>query len=572
MRRMRRTVSVFVRLLPFVLGFLRDRRRWILVGRPATRTAKHHEGRADRLAATLAKLGPTFIKLAQLLSARADILPEPYLSAVGTLQDQVPPDPADEIVAVIESELGKPVDELFDDFRREPMAAASLGQVHRARVDGSDAVVKVLRPGVEEAVALDLEISFRILFWLNVLFPTHQIRALTNVVREFSVRVLEEMDFEHEASNIRRFRQLFRQERGVRAPFVMERFTTRRVLVMEYVEGTKINRLHGRFEAGDLSFRDVMERLTTLYLRMMMVDGFLHADPHPGNLLVADDGAIVVLDWGMVLNVPRWTREDILTMALAVEREDLDGMINGMYRLGMISPDVSRGEIREAATEIMRILDRFQTSHRAQIQEMVEDIFDTFYTWPLMLPQELVYFFRTAVLLEGIGFLYDPRFFGLELVRSVVRKERSEILKMVGKEPVALARDLISEVREVARSVRDLLERAEREELRVRVHPRDVQGQERFLHLQSRRLLLSIFASATAVISAIIYISVREWWLLTGGLLVSLFLFVLVFFIPVHLLENPLRHARGIRPRGPIPRPGRGSVPSRNRGGPPAYP
>lgn len=497
----------------------------------------------------IASLGPTFVKLAQIFGARADLVPEPYLSAIGTLQDQVPPESEGAIRAVVEAELGRPVAEVFESFDSAPVAAASLGQVHRASVRNRDVAVKVLRPGVEEVVALDLDLSFRVLFWLNILFPNHHVRGITNVVREFSVRVREEMDFRREAENMERARRIFHTVRGVRIPEVLEDLTTRRVLVMEHLQGTKVDRLQDRFASGDLQFDDVMERLSGVYLRMMMMEGFLHADPHPGNLLVAEDGAIVILDWGMVLDVPRWSRDAILSIALAVERQELDGVINGMYRLGMISPEVSRSEIRDGATEIMRIMERARVSARERAQEVVQQLWDTFYTWPLLLPQELVYFFRAAVLLEGIGFRYDSDFNGLHLIRRVIRTHRAELLRQTGREPLAAARDLIGEVTHVLRSVRELLHRTESEELRVRVHPRDAQAQERFLHLLERRFLLSIFATATAVISAIIFVAVQSLWLLGLGLGVALVLFVVVFFIPTHLLENPLRHARGIRPR-----------------------
>lgn len=548
MRRFGRTWSVVWRLVPFLVAFLRDRRSLILVGRPVRRKPGHHERRAGKLAATLAALGPTFIKLAQVFSSRADIIAEPYLSAIGTLQDQVPPVSSGIIREVIAREVGQPVDALFAHFEDEPLAAASLGQVHRARVGNREVVVKVLRPGVEELVALDLDVSFRILFWLNILFPNHHVRGLTNVFREFSVRVAEEMDFRREAEHINRFRTVFARDPWVKAPEVFPAYTRRRVLVMEFRRGTKVDRLHEQFQRGTLSFDRVMERLSSAYLRMMMVDGFLHADPHAGNLLVEDDGSLVILDWGMVVEVPRWTRETILTVALAVEREDLDGMINGMYQLGMISPEVSRGEIREAAIEIMKIMERFRSSSQERIQEIVQEVFDTFYTWPVMLPQELVYFFRTAALLEGIGFRYDPHFDGLGMIRRVIRSHRGEIARTTGREAVARARDLMGEVNQVVRAARELLVRAEREELRVRMHPRDIQGQERFFHLQFRRLLLSVFATATALITALLFIPLRNWWVLGIGLFAALMMFLLVLLIPTHLLENPLRHARGIRP------------------------
>lgn len=547
MSRLRRSVSVIFRLLPFVIAFLRDRKRWILFGRGARRKPHTHQKRADKLASTVASLGPTFIKLAQLLSARADILPEPYLSAVARLQDRVPPDPTDAVVSVVEEELDRPLSELFQEFEREPMATASLGQVHPARMGGREVVVKVLRPGVEELVALDLDISFRVLFWLNVLFRNHHVRALTSVVREFSVRVREEMDFRQEADNIRSFRELFRDVEGVRAPRVVDAYVTRRVLVLERIRGMKIDNLQDRFDREELELESFMERLTGLYLRMMLVDGFLHADPHPGNILVEDDGTIVLLDWGMVLRVHRWTREHILDLALAVGREDLDSMINGMYRLGMISPEISRSEIREAAIEVMKILEAARGTSQERLQEILHRLYDTFYTWPLILPQELVYFFRTAALLEGIGFRYDPHFDGLALIKKVIRRHRSEIQRTTGREPVAFAKDLMSEIHSTLRSVRDLVVRAEREELRVRVHPRDIREQQRSLHLQARRVLLSIFASVMAVITAIIYVAVENLWLLGGGLAVSLILFLVVLLVPTYLLENPLRHARGLR-------------------------
>jgi predicted unusual protein kinase regulating ubiquinone biosynthesis (AarF/ABC1/UbiB family) len=318
---------------------------------------------------------------------------------------------------------------------------------------------------------------------------------------------------------------------------------------MEHCFGTKIDHLHDHFASGRLSFKQVMESLTGVYLRMMMVDGFMHADPHPGNLLVQDDGTIILLDWGAVMEVPRWTRESILRTAIALGREDIDSVINEMYRLGMISPEVSRGEIREAATEILKIVESAKTTNRSKVvQEIIAELLDTFYTWPLTLPQELVYFFRTAALIEGVAFHYDPNFDGLTFIRGVVQKNQAELLRTTGKQTAQIAKSFVDEAQSAVRSLRDLVTRAEREEFRVRIHPRDMQTQERFLHLQARRLLLSIFASATAVITSILFIALRNWWLLGAGLFVALVMFVVVLFIPTHLLENPLRHARGIRP------------------------
>jgi predicted unusual protein kinase regulating ubiquinone biosynthesis (AarF/ABC1/UbiB family) len=546
--RWRRGFIIIVRLTPFMLAFVRDRRRWLLFGRPRRASAAAHARRAKKLTSTIASLGPTFIKLAQVFGARADILPEPYLSEISTLQDRVPPDSPEAIEEVIEAELHQKPADLFVDFEREPVAAASLGQVHRARLNGEAIAVKVLRPGVEEMIALDLDISFRVLLLLNILFPNHHIRALTNVVREFSVRILEEMDFQQEAQNIALFRQHFADDPNVRAPRVYTEFTRKRVLVLEWVAGDKVDRLSPRFASGDLDFSVLMRRLSATYLRMLVRDGFLHADPHAGNILVQADGTLVFLDWGMVVKLSRSTRDSLIKISLAAGRDDLDSMINGMYELGMIDPDISRAEVRDAAVEILGIIAKLRELGTRQVQEMVRDIMDTFYTFPLMLPRELVYFFRAITLLEGIGIRYDPGFNGLEVARPVIQDMKAELLRAQVRQPQELARGLMEEVRAGFTAIRDVVVRAEREEFRVRVHPRDLLSGERFLSLQVRRVLLSIFALTIALITSITFIELHNFILLVAGLLIALVMFVVVLLLPTHLLENPMRHARGIRP------------------------
>jgi predicted unusual protein kinase regulating ubiquinone biosynthesis (AarF/ABC1/UbiB family) len=173
---------------------------------------------------------------------------------------------------------------------------------------------------------------------------------------------------------------------------------------------------------------------------------------------------------------------------------------------------------------------------------------DTFYTWPLMLPRELVYFFRAAALLEGIGFRYDPVFNGLETARPVIRRLKYELLEATAQRPRQVALNAIEEIRSGINALRDVITRAEREELRVRLHPRDVLAVERFFFLQTRRVLLSIFALTIALITSITFLELRNPYLLATGLVVSLVMFLVVLVLPTHLLENPLRHARGLRP------------------------
>jgi predicted unusual protein kinase regulating ubiquinone biosynthesis (AarF/ABC1/UbiB family) len=323
------------------------------------------------------------------------------------------------------------------------------------------------------------------------------------------------------------------------------------VLVTEFIEGTKVDRLESLFEQQSISFEQLMERLTEVYIRMMLIDGTLHADPHPGNILVDSAGTIIFLDFGMVVQIQRSTRERVFRMALAAAREDVDGIINGMFELGMIDPEISRSEIRAAALEIITILQGARGAEPRRIQEMVQEILDTFYTWPLILPEELVYFFRAAALLEGIGFRYDPHFLGMDAIKPVVQRMRGELLEATTREPRAIVHDLLEEARQGIRAVQDLVRRAEREELRLRAHPRDVLHAERVAGLLVRRLLLGLFASVMAIVSTLMFVATRSWIVLAIGNGVAIFLFLVVLVVPKHLLEYPLRDSHGRARRRP---------------------
>lgn len=539
-----RAIRVFMALFPFVVAFWRDRRRWIVAGGPARRTPGVHERRAQRLVSTLAGLGPTFIKLAQVFSARADILPEPYLSAVGTLTDSVPPMAPGTAEHVIEDELGQPPTALFEQWTPEPLAAASLGQVHRARHQGREVVVKVLRPGVDEMVRRDLEASFRILFVLNVLFRNHHVRALSAIVGEFAKHVGSELDFREEAQNALTLRRNFAGDSRVVIPDVVMELVRPRVLVLEYVEGTRIDRLQERLDRGDLQLSSVIETLIDAYIKMMLEDGFFHADPHFGNLLVDAEGRLVLLDFGMVLRVDRATQSRLVTTVLAAARQDVDGIINGFYALGILDPDIDRGTVQDAARQVLAVSLREGSSHR-QIQQVVEDVLLTFYDWPLMLPAELVYFGRAAALVEGIGLRYDPEFNTMVVARPVVARATGRLLRgQPEKDPRARLADWGLEASQLARTLRDLLHRVEREEFRVRWHPRDTAELQRQIAQQVRRLILAAGALTLGIVTAVVYLATRRLEILVIGLLAASGLFSLVFVLPSHLFQNPLRIRR----------------------------
>jgi predicted unusual protein kinase regulating ubiquinone biosynthesis (AarF/ABC1/UbiB family) len=422
-----RLVVILWRLLPIALAFWRDHRRWLLFGAPAPRTSADHERRALRLVASLAALGPTFVKMAQLFAGRTDLLAPAYARALTTLTDQVPQVPLAEIERVIREEYGAPPSELFERFDEVPIAAASLGQVHRARLAGEEVVVKVLRPGVEALVAEDVRVSQRIIGLVERWWPNPHVVGARVVIQEFAARVAEEMDFRQEAAHAVAIRANFAGSRSVWIPRVMEPMIRQRALVLEYCPGRRVDRLEEWVAEGrvrpDRLVREVME----LYARMMLVHGLFHADPHPGNVHVADDGRIILLDFGMVVRVPLELRRQLVAAIFAAIRRDADALAESFHALGLVVTGADPAVIRRLAGTLLSVADQRNTT-RERVELLADEVIAELYDWPIVLPSHLVYFARTASLIEGLGTHYDPHFNALAFATPIALSLRSRIL------------------------------------------------------------------------------------------------------------------------------------------------
>ena len=462
-----RTAYVLARLLPLLLSLRRDVRRWLCFGRPAQRTPRFHARRAERLVTTLAELGPTFIKMAQVFAGRADLLPEPYLSAISTLADRVPPVPIAAIEKQILQAYGRPVYEVFDDWNAVPVASASLGQVHKAHYRGREVAVKVLRPGVEQLVASDIIAARKITIWAGRLFNHRHIKGLHAVVDEFSRRIGDEMDFRLEAEYAIEIRRNFINSRDVVIPEIVEELIRQRVLVMEFMHGTTLDALGPLIERKQIDPHRLVRTVMELYVQMMMIDGLFHADPHPGNILIRDDGAVILLDFGLVIRVPLETRRALVQTIFAAIRKNPSGVTDGFFALGVVAPGVERdvverlvGTLLGVAFEKTTAQERIEMMGVMHEELLAERVMTTLYDFPVMLPPDLVYFARTAALIEGLGIRYDARFNALDFAGPIALRLRRQIFASIGLEQPTSVQGFATIMHRALRDVRGVVRRA----------------------------------------------------------------------------------------------------------------
>lgn len=536
-----RIFVVWYRLAPFLIAFLRDRRRWVLAGPPRFLSDDAHRARARRLVQTIASLGPSFIKLAQVFGIRADIIPPIYLEEFANLHDRVPAFPTAEVRRRIESELKQPLNDVFESFQSEALAAASLGQVHRAQYRGQDVIVKVLRPGVEELVATDIRVVQNLVFILEQFIDHHILRSTRTIIDEFSRVIAEEMDFLHEAENVDRFAEIYHDSNFVIIPKVYHEVTTTRVLVMQFYEGFRIDEVD-EIVRHNIDTRKMIENLIEFYGGQLLVHGIFHADPHPGNILVQPDARIVLLDYGMVVEITRDFRHELVRAVAAAVRSDIDTVIDAAYKLDMLETDVSPATLREAAHAIISIhLDKALTQR--QIQELSYQILNTFYRFPLRLPSNLVYILRTAVLIEGLGISYDPQFNSMTTAIPIYKRI---LEKSIGPSVWPTVKERITKeglaIYALLKDMENVFARAGREQLRIRVHPADMDGLERFISHLFRRVVMTISGVGLAIVTSILYLRIGSLLLLVFGLFFSFWLITLVFLLP-----NPQRYPFRVR-------------------------
>jgi ubiquinone biosynthesis protein len=376
---------------------------------------------AIRLRLALEELGPTFVKLGQIASTRPEILPPSVLAELNNLQDNVPPDPWDDILPVIEQELGRPLPDVFAAFDPTPIASASLAQVYPAMLpDGTHIVVKVQRPAVDRVVETDLEIFIDIARLVRERLPGALPFDPVELAEEFSVALREELDYRREGLNADVFRKNFNGEEYVHIPKVFWEFTTRRLIVQERIRGIKIDDFAALDAAGRSRDR-IATHAARLIIKEVLEDGFFHADPHPGNLLILENETIGLLDFGTVGYLDEHDKANLIRLYIAVIRFDASAIVGQLIRMGIADQSVDEIGLER---DLRRLLRRYKGMPLKDISasELLGEIQPIIYAYHLHVPSDYWLLIKTLVILEGVGKQVAPMFDVFEVSGPYVRR------------------------------------------------------------------------------------------------------------------------------------------------------
>ncbi|MGH9871440.1 MAG: ABC1 kinase family protein [Pyrinomonadaceae bacterium] len=380
--------------------------------------------KAEELAADLERLGPTFIKLGQLLSTRADLLPAPYLEALTRLQDHIEPFPYEEVDRIVSGELGVRLSKAFLDFESQPLAAASLAQVHRAHMrDGREVVVKVQRPNIREQIVEDLEALGQIAQFLDAHTELGKRYDFENMLNGLRTSLLHELDFKLEASNLITFRENLREFEQIIIPEPVEDFCTSRVLTMEYIPGKKITEL-SPLRLMEIDGPGLARELFRAYLKQILLDGFVHADPHPGNIFLTVDNQIALLDLGMVLRLLPSFRDNVLRLLLAISEGRGEEAAEITIRMGEPKPRFDKADFTKRTGELVAGHADASLSRLNSGQVVLEITKISADCW-FRLPSEFTMVAKTLLNLDRVVFTLDPNF----EPTAVIRQRAMEILQ-----------------------------------------------------------------------------------------------------------------------------------------------
>ncbi|MEK0319773.1 MAG: AarF/ABC1/UbiB kinase family protein [Nitrosopumilus sp.] len=414
-----RTIQIFVKLLPSILALRRDRKKWIHQERTEIDSEQFRKN-ARKVLDAFISLGPVYIKLGQWLSSRADILPQPYLEELAKLQDSVPPSPFDQIKPIIEKDLG-PINEKFDEIDPNCISGASLGQVYRGSISGQQVAIKVKRPGIEKVVAKDLKVLKRILP-LALRFVDSNLRySAKAMLSQFIETIYEEMDYTIESENLKQIKKDMEKNTKVIVPAVFDDFSSKNVLTMEYLPGIKITNVQALDEKG-IDREQLVIDVHKVFFTMLLKHSIFHADPHPGNISVTDDGKLILYDYGMVGRMNNETRFKLIRLYLALVEKNPPRVVNAMIDLGMLIPGYNRSVIEKGIELSIRAM-HGNKPDEMEVQSLMELANQTMSKFPFMLPKNLALYMRMASIIEGIYKTHNVDFKFVKVLKNILEEE-----------------------------------------------------------------------------------------------------------------------------------------------------
>jgi predicted unusual protein kinase regulating ubiquinone biosynthesis (AarF/ABC1/UbiB family) len=513
----------FVLILMFKLWRLN--KSWSYAGgvTEAKKTARR-KAQAVWIRSNLLDLGPTFIKVGQLFSTRADIFPSEYVEELAKLQDKVPAFSYEQVEKIVEQELSKKIPELFHSFEQIPLAAASLGQVHKAVLhSGESVVVKVQRPALKQLFEIDL----KILRGITRYFQSHpkwgKGRDWLGIYEECCRILWEEIDYLNEGRNADQFRRNFRTYNWVKVPRVYWRYASPRVLTLEYAPGIKISQ-YDALEAAGLDRKVLARQGAEAYMVQLLTNGFFHADPHPGNIAVSGEGALIFYDFGMMGRIKSNVREGLMETLFGIASKDGDRVVKSLIDLGAIAPTDDMGPVRRS---VQYMLDHFmdQPFENQSVASISEDLYEIAYNQPFRFPATFTFVMRAFSTLEGVGKGLDPDFnfmevakpYAMQLMTNTNGSEGNSFLNELSRQAAQVSSTALG----LPRRLEDTLDKLERGDVRVRVRSIET---ERLMRRQSNIQLSTTYGliiSGFTLSATILLVNHYVWLALIAGLIAA---------------------------------------------------
>ena len=414
-----RTIQILVKLLPSIFALRSDRKKWIHQERTEI-DSKQFQKNARKILDTFISLGPVYIKLGQWLSSRADILPQPYLEELAKLQDSVPAAPFEQIRPIIEKDIGS-INEKFDRIDPNCISGASLGQVYRGSISGQQVAIKVKRPGIEKVVAKDILVLKKILpLALRFVDPNLRYSAKA-MLSQFIETIYEEMDYTIESENLKKIKKDMAQNDKVIVPLVFDDLSSKNILTMEYIPGIKITNVQA-LDEKKIDREQLVIDVHKVFFTMLLKHSIFHADPHPGNISVTNDGKLVLYDYGMVGRINNETRFKLIRLYLALVEKNPPRVVNAMIDLGMLIPGYDRTVIEKGIELSIRAM-HGNKPDEMEIQSLMELANQTMSKFPFMLPKNLALYMRMASIIEGIYKTHNVDFKFVKVLKNILEEE-----------------------------------------------------------------------------------------------------------------------------------------------------